>query len=56
MSHQPNWQEYGNPVGSGTKTVTEIFDAQYGVYKEPPRPEGGANPAEKLNPKPFTLK
>lgn len=58
MSHQPNWQEYGNPVvSSGEKTVVEVHDSIYGTYKEAPVPQpSGSNPAEKYNPKPFTLK
>jgi len=60
MSHKPNWEEYGMPCVSsgGQKTVTEIHDSIYGkydhTYHEPPN--GGANPATKLDPKPFNMK
>lgn len=62
MSHQSNSEEYAKPciASGGEKTVTEIHDGIYGKYdpkgEDPNPPNNGSNPAEKLNPKPFTMK
>lgn len=58
MSHQTNDKEYGQPCATsgGTKTVTEIHDGIYGEYDPEELEPKATNPAEKLNPNPFTLK
>jgi len=60
MPDQENWQEFGKPciASGGEKTVPELYDERYGEYapegEDPNPPNGGSNPAEKLNPKPFS--
>ena len=36
MSHQPNWQEYGETTGQDkpVKDATEQHDKNYGTYKD----------------------
>ena len=54
MSHQPNWQEYGNPVAQGGKTATEVHDGIYGPYQcQAPEPTS-SNAEPKHTPKPFS--
>lgn len=62
MSHKSNSEEYAKPciASGGEKTVPEIHDGIYGKYDDAANIETSeaskGNPAEKLNPKSFTLK
>lgn len=58
MSHQPNWQEYGNPmVSSGNKTAVDVHESIYGCYEplvlEPTKSKASS---EKFQQVPFTIK
>jgi len=54
MSHQPNWQEYGVPVGAGSgKTAVEVHDSIYGCYQPLQIPAATPKPSTQLDPKPF---